>query len=1702
MMSANPSSVAATAHTAVDYDPFAEGEVARVVPTTEPQREIWLADQLGREASLAFNESVSLRLRGPLDVRALESALQGLLDRHAALRANVGPEGDTLCVAGHVALQLPVLDYAGLDPAQRDAALRARQQLAVETPFSLQHDRLLRAELLRIAPQDHVLLLTAHHVVCDGWSWWVLVRELAALYAQAVGGPAAALPPADDFADYALAQAAAEGDPADEAYWLQRFAGEVPALDLPTDRPRPARRDFASVREDVVFDPALVAGLRRLGARRGASLFATLLASFATLLARLSGQPRVVVGIPAAGQSLDGHDRLVGHCVNTLPLLFDLDLEQGAGKAIDDAQATLLDAIEHQRTTFGAMLRRLRVQRDPSRLPLISAMFNIDQAMDHEQAAFPGLSLEFSSNPRAFENFELFVNAVQLAPGEGGAGLRLECQFNTGLFDASTVRRWMGHWRTMLEALVADDAGAAALDAPLGRLPMLAELERRQVLEKWNDTRAAGPVDACVHELFEAQVARTPDAPAVEFQGRRLSYRELDAHANRLARHLRKAGVRADTRVAICAERGLEMVVAMLAVLKAGGAYVPLDPVYPVDRLAFMLADSAPCLLLLQRGLATAANVAAAAGEVPLLELVLDDAPWAGEDAGAPDRAGAGLSPSSLAYVIYTSGSTGKPKGVMLEHAGVCNYLDWAVRTYAPRRGSVVSSSFAFDATVTSLFAALLCGGMVRMLPEKQEVDGLLALLRDPAGCGLVKITPAHLDVLGRRLQAEGGRSHVDVFVVGGEALPAATVRLWRELQPGVRIVNEYGPTETVVGCCVHDVPADAPVADPVPIGRPIANMRMYILDRFGEPVPVGVAGEIHIGGAGVARGYLARPELTAERFLPDPFARQPGARMYRTGDLGRWLQDGSIEYLGRNDFQVKVRGYRVELGEIEKTLATHPRVGQAIAVTRADRPGDVRLVAYVVPPAGEAGAMPDEAALAAHLKASLPDYMVPQHFVALDALPLTPNGKVDRKALPAPDLGAHRDGAREAPRNASERTVAEAMSQVLGVPDIGVHDDFFALGGHSLLAAQLTTRLNRDLGVHLSLRSVFDAPTVARLAALAADAAPAGARKPIQRRADQSRAPLSLMQERCRLIEEYNPGNLSYNGPSGHRLTGPLDPALLDRAFRQLAQRQTVLRTSIGRDADGEPVQVVHDDVDPGVREVEDLSHLDRDAREAELARRMRALVETPFADLSRAPLFSARLFRMAPQEHVLFFMPHHIVWDGWSFDLLYADLSELYAALSEGRAPALDALPVTYGDFAAWHREWLQGEEYAAQVGFWRERLGRAGPDGGRPEALPTDMPRKRGMSGASGSLPILVDRTLTDALLAASRRMDVTVFVTLLSAYALTLGRMAQRHDVVVGTPVRGRNTAEVEGLMGYFTNLLPIRMAIDPARRFSDFVREVRAVVLDSFAHPDVRLEDLSRELSLRSEGGGAMLYHALFSFQDVRQRVTRWGPLAHERVEVYQPGATEDLGLWFVEEDKGLTGGLIFNAEILHGRTTGLLRARYLRLLEAVARDPDADIAGLTAFDDGEPLLIGQVPAEAAAPPSPPTESGASAQIPAATDAAAAEAAGASTDLESVAEAAAIDPRVAYLAGLWRDLLGIEVEAGDNFFDLGGNSMLAVQMADRVARDTGVRLKLMQLAVQSLGEVAAILPDRGAHDAAKGGWMRGVRRLLGRERAAG
>ena len=1054
---------------AVDYDPFAGGALALVVPTTEPQREIWLADQLGVDASLAFNLSVSLSLRGRLDVQALRRSLQDLVDRHEALRANIGPDGETFCVLERFEIPCPMSDLADLDEVARKAAIDTHLRATVETPFALGTQALFRAQLLRLAEDEHLLVLTAHHIVCDGWSWWVVVRELGALYGQRCGAAVESLAPPVSFADYALMEAGREGDAshaADEAYWMSRFRGVPPVLELPTDRPRPAQRSFASAREDHVLDAGLLGALRRTGARRGVSLFATLLAGFSGLLSRLSGQSDIVVGIPAAGQPVAGHDNLVGHCVNALPLRFAVEPLQSFGQALDGAQATLLDALEHQRYTFGTLLKKLRIRRDPSRMPLLSVLFNLDQALDKEGTAFPGLAMEFDSNPRSFETFELFVNAVQVH-GE----LRLECQYNRELFDAATVRRWLQAYETLLRAAVEREA------AEFASLPSVDAAARSELLALQPEPTAFDR-ECRMHEHFEAQCDRAPERIAVRAGAIALSYGELEQRANRIARVLRGHGVRRGSLVGIAVDRGVDMLAALLGILKAGAGYVPLDPQFPPGRLAYMAADAGLAMLLTSRAHAAHFDLRGR----PVLLLEEQGAELSAVAATRIGRDDDAALPEDVAYVIYTSGSTGRPKGVRIPHRAVSNFLTSMAREpgLAASDRLLAVTTLSFDIAVLELLLPLAVGAEVVLADRETTGDGVaLSALLESSRATVMQGTPSTWRLL---LDAGWAGSKDFKALCGGEALaPDLAAAL---LARCGALWNVYGPTETTVwSTCARIVASAAGQAPDIHIGRPIANTYIWVLDAHGELCPFGVPGEICIGGDGVALGYLDRPELTAERFVADRHAGQ-GALLYRTGDRGRWRADGNLEHLGRMDHQVKVRGHRIELGEIEANLAAREDIARALVIVREDQPNDQRLVAYVV-------ARPDgsveEAGLRNHLRDLLPAYMVPQHFVVLDELPLLPNGKIDRNSLPAPAVVAR---AAPSPADPADAVVADprvaylsgVWSELLGMP-AGADDNFFELGGHSMLAVQMASRVERDTGVRIKLIRL-GAETLAQVAA------------------------------------------------------------------------------------------------------------------------------------------------------------------------------------------------------------------------------------------------------------------------------------------------------------------------------------------------------------------------------------------------------------------------------------------------------------------------------------------------------------------------------------------------------------------------------------------------------------------------------------------
>jgi amino acid adenylation domain-containing protein len=1034
-------------HTPVDFDPFAEVDASFAL--TEPQREMSAAALMGDEANASYNQAFLIALDGPLSIESMRNALAAVVRRHEALRVAIDLENESQRVLDDVAIELPLTDLSASSETERAAAIARIAEREMRTPFDLAKAPLWRAQVVRESPARHHLAFTAHHVIVDGWSSAVIFGDLAKAYAADRFGMPPALPPAASFREFAESQdnpaIVAERDGALE-FWAAQYASGAPTFELPLDRPRAALKTWNAARKTLAIDATLYKSVRTVAAREGATLFVALLAAFEVLVARLASADDIVIGVPFAGQSLEDNGHLVAHGVNTLPLRVRIDSKQTFAEHLRAARRGFLDAQAHPRLTFGTLVQKLRLPRDPSRTPLVPIIFNIDKLGSPFE--FGELAIAGIDAPKAYFNFELGINAI-----DNGESILLECDYNADLFDASTITRWLSHYREMLKGIVANP------QTPLAELPLLTPEERAQILVDWNATGLRIDGAMRLDRLVEAQAARTPDAEAIVSATERCTYRELNMRANRLARRLHDLGIGRDSLVGVCLPRTIDLVVSLLAVLKAGGAYVPLDPNYPADRIAFMLQDSAARVLITGSELT---------GSLPASDarmlLVDRDADIARASAENPEREN---SPHDLAYIIYTSGSTGVPKGVAIEHFSAATLVHWAATVFPPEtlRGVLASTSVCFDLSIFELFFTLSRGGRVIL------ADNALHLLEHPARdeVTLINTVPS---VIAELLRAGGLPSSIATVCLAGEPLSTRLVNQIYATGHVKRIYDLYGPSEDTTYSTYTLRERDAPAT----IGRPIANTRAYVLDASMNPVPIGVPGQLFLGGDGLARGYLNRPELTAERFVPDPFV--DGARVYRTGDLVRWRPTGEIEYLGRLDHQIKLRGYRIELGEIEAAIARHAGVRDVAVIVREDVPGDRKLVAYVAADAEPGDALRDA------LRKRLPEYMIPSAIVRLDALPLTPNGKLDRNALPAPEQSAAVSRETVAPRSANEALVVGVFEDVLRRAGIGIFDNFFDLGGHSLMAARVMAKLRDKARVDLPLRNLFERPTPAELAA------------------------------------------------------------------------------------------------------------------------------------------------------------------------------------------------------------------------------------------------------------------------------------------------------------------------------------------------------------------------------------------------------------------------------------------------------------------------------------------------------------------------------------------------------------------------------------------------------------------------------------------
>ncbi|WP_240359113.1 non-ribosomal peptide synthetase [Pyxidicoccus trucidator] len=1388
------------------------------------QERLWFIHQLHPGTS-AYHLAESVELEGALDASALEHALRWLVERHAVLRLAV-PSRDGKPAPVVLPVPASVLEVE-VAASPEEAGAWARD--VVHHPFDLEHGPLHRFRVLRTAPERHVLLLAFHHLVVDGLALEVLLRELGVAYAAFRQGLAPTLPPARlshaDVATWLHGEPVRARDEAQLAYWKQQLAGVPGLLRLPTDRPRPAAPLLSgATTADHPLPASTVQALNAFCRKHQVTPYMVLLSAFSALLHRYTGQQDFCVGTPVSGRTHPALEGVVGLLLNTVALRTRVAPDASFAELVAGVRATVLEALAHQDVPLDRIVQALGVERAAGHPPLFQVMFDLVRPERTLVESFPDLRARPLRTELLTSPFDL-----SLWVADSGDGHALALRYGTELFDAGSAERLLGHYVRLLQH---------ALDAPstpVSALEVLPDAERQHLLVEWNDTRADFPHESTVHALFEAQARRTPDALAVSYDGTRLTFGQLEARANQLARHLRGLGVRRQVLVGLCLRRSVDMVVALLGVLKAGGAYVPLDASHPASRLAFLIEDTGAPVLLTEEALADTLP----ASHALVLSLDTEWAHTAGRESEAPLEPEA--TASDLAYLIYTSGSTGLPKGVMVEHRGVVNYLDWARRAYAVDEGSgaPVHSSLAFDLTVTSLLLPLVTGQPVELVPEQEGVDGLAATLRAGADFSLVKLTPSHLRLLAEQLTPSERAGRTRAFVVGGEALTSQAVEAWRRHAPGTRVINEYGPTETVVGCCVYTVDGETPVGSTVPIGRPIANTRLYVLDAHLRPVPAGAPGELFIGGVGVARGYWRRPALTAERFVPDPFSSEPGARMYRTGDRVRLRPSDELEYLGRTDFQVKVRGHRVEPGEVEAALCELPGVSAAVVVLRDDGPAGPRLVAYVE---GE-GQRPDPAALRGALAQRLPAHLVPSVLVALDALPLTPNGKVDRDALPAPEeaLSGTTGDDFVPPSTPTQEALAALWCELLGVRRVGARDDFFELGGHSLLSVQLSSRVRERLGVELPVAALFATPTLEALAARI-DASPRLSTPTVPVvTARPERIPASLVQERLWYAMQL-PEAPPFVVVAALMLEGPLDGARMEAAMEAVLERNATLRTTFGLE-EGALVAREHPVTRPVLVRT-DLSSLPADEA-LTAARAIATRHDREHFDIARGPLYRFELARLdAPgTRHVLVASMSHLVNDGIGMGAFLEEVAAAWdaagtarlAASKDPRTPLLPPAPLAYADFALWQRRPEHLREVDASVETWKQALAHA------PAVLdlPLDFPRRAPALNANmRPEPLTLGPDAMSALQALARSEGVSTFTAALALVQLWLHRLSAQPHVVVASPFSGRVLPGTERQVGYFANVLPLCTEVAGAPSFRALLRRTWDVVGHATAHQEV------------------------------------------------------------------------------------------------------------------------------------------------------------------------------------------------------------------------------------------------------------------------
>jgi amino acid adenylation domain-containing protein len=1513
--------------------------VAHTFPLSFGQQRLWFLDQL-EPGNLAYINSVFIQISGAFSLSALERSLAALIERHEILRTNfIAVDGEARqIVAQGMPLEMSVIDLETEPEENREKEIAKLKAEAAQKPFDLSKRPLLRVVVARVSAEDYRILFSLHHIISDGWSMGVLIKEFATLYNAFLDGRPSPLPDLPiQYGDYAAWQRKSmpgERIKKQLVYWIGKLSRASPHLELPADCPVPISKNFSGGYHPVSIPQKEAEALKRLCHQGDATLFMGLTAVFKMLLCRYANRVDINVGTVVASRQPEELEKLVGFFLNTLVLRTDLSGNPGFREVLRRVRTTTLEALLHRDLPFEKLVEELQPERKLNQQPLFQVMFVLQNA-PLESLELSGVRVKVERNEGPASKFD-----ISFILSETQTGLEGFLNYNANLFSPAAISRVAGHFKTLLKGIVSNP------EEPLWKLPMLTAGEIHQLVVDWVDAEADVPT-GCIHELFEAQASRTPDSVALRYERECFSYSELNRKANRSARLLCDAGVSTETRVGIFLERSPEMIIAMLAILKAGGAYIPLDPKLPDGIVSHMLNDGNINIVLTQKKLLERIK------DPTKQTLCLDGDYCCPVDARLDLNSNlpAVSTAKNLAYILYTSGSSGIPKGVMITHGSVVNHLLWRQKTFplSPQDRFLHKASISFDISVWEIFGTLVAGAQLVIVKSGGAEDGqYLARLASEMDVTIAHFCPTQLEsFLG--LADEKVRRTLRLTFCGGEPMPPHLQERFLSSFSS-KLYNQYGPTETTIDTTVWECKPDVR-SHSIPIGRPIMNTQAYVLDAQMELVPIGVPGELYIGGAGVGRGYNNAPGLTAEKFVPDPFVALPGRRLYRTGDRCRFRVDGAIEFLGRSDNQVKIRGYRIELEDVEAALGTHPQVKECLVAMRADNSQGNYLEAYVV-------LRPDSAVtlseLRGYLTERLPSYTVPSRFVTLDALPRTHTGKINRNALITYDPEAViLNDTYVAPSSSTEGKLAEIWSRLLNIRRISRLDNFFDLGGHSVLSVTLVSRIRDAFHVEIPLRAVFESPVLESMAGLIREKLEAD--NPTESLALKSYprdkpVAVSYAQERLLFLHEMDPGNVAQNIPVAVRLQGPLNRAALEKSLAEIVGRHEILRTTFLR-VEGQPLQVISNRCEVSIHFVEK-ENLSKEKREMEMCRMAKKEAERPL-DLVQGPLFRVTLVRYSDTEHALIISMHHIIVDGWSIGILLRELSMLYKGFTSGQPVALEPLTIQFADYVLWQRECVRMGFYQQQLEYWKNQLGDELPVLDLPKARPRPMIQSR--RGARE--PVRLGRELTDRLKTLGRQNNATLFMVLLAGFKTLLYRYTGQADLLVGTHAANRSRTECEKIVGPFINQLVLRTQVSGDLSFLEMLKRVRDVTLHAFANQDLPIEELAIALGQKRDLSRAGFYQVMLVLHNIPPQAMEIGNLRISIYEIERKSANLDIYMAMTEVVGGLEGYLEYSTDIFDLSNIQRFLRHFERMLGSILENPGAKVEELEYLSPEETNLI-------------------------------------------------------------------------------------------------------------------------------------------------